>query len=429
MLAPLCSNLPRSQFGLLHPPLQGRSDHREHDIGEGRDKPSDHVDRRRRSYSRDRDRRRRSRSRSSDRRRYRSRSRSRDRRGSRRDRYPSPRRDRDRQRDRRRGGGGGPTTEEDELKKLDRTLRTVQAYNLSLRAEERDIFKLFSQAGPIMDIKIIRDRTTGRSKGFAYIEYQHHESVAPGLHLTGQLILGQPVMVKGSEAEKNMAWEAAQAAKRQAAMGISAAAAAPAAGTVPGRLLVSNLHPSLTEADLRPIFDNFGPVDFMMLQRDAMGVSQGTAILQYQNAAHATSARDNLSGVLDIQGMKIMLIDAPLEYNPAMAGVPGVTVPGMSGAAAPAVVEERLDVDADDGGGMRMTAQSRVELMSRLAANAGIEVPQLPTYGMGGPMGPAVGQPAGGVPQELAMEQGVLGPASPIPTQCLLIKNMFDPAE
>lgn len=33
------------------------------------------------------------------------------------------------------------------------------------------------------------------------------------------------------------------------------------------------------------------------------------------------------------------------------------------------------------------------------------------------------------VPSGLALEQGMLGPASPIPTQCLLLKNMFDPAE
>ena len=31
--------------------------------------------------------------------------------------------------------------------------------------------------------------------------------------------------------------------------------------------------------------------------------------------------------------------------------------------------------------------------------------------------------------QALALEQGLLGPASPIPTQCLLLKNMFNPAE
>jgi len=48
--------------------------------------------------------------------------------------------------------------------------------------------------------------------------------------------------------------------------------------------------------------------------------------------------------------------------------------------------------------------------------------------------GPPAMVPAGTVvlqagAQALALEQGVLGPASPIPTQCLLLKNMFNPAE
>ena len=48
--------------------------------------------------------------------------------------------------------------------------------------------------------------------------------------------------------------------------------------------------------------------------------------------------------------------------------------------------------------------------------------------------GPPTMVPAGTVvlqanAQALALEQGVLGPASPIPTQCLLLKNMFNPAE
>jgi RNA-binding protein 39 len=61
--------------------------------------------------------------------------------------------------------------------------------------------------------------------------------------------------------------------------------------------------------------------------------------------------------------------------------------------------------------------------MSKLAANAGLDttnVPQIPL--------PAT-RPQQGVPDALALEQGLLGPASPIPTQCLLLKNMFDPAE
>lgn len=59
---------------------------------------------------------------------------------------------------------------EKELRELDRDTRTVFAYNLNLKAEERDLFEFFSQAGEVADVKMIMDRNTRRSKGFAYIE-------------------------------------------------------------------------------------------------------------------------------------------------------------------------------------------------------------------------------------------------------------------
>ena len=62
---------------------------------------------------------------------------------------------------------------ERELMELDRDIRTVFAFNLSLKADERDIFELFSKAGSVLDVKIIMDRNTKKSKGFAYIEYQN----------------------------------------------------------------------------------------------------------------------------------------------------------------------------------------------------------------------------------------------------------------
>ena len=41
--------------------------------------------------------------------------------------------------------------------------------------------------GPLNDIKIITDKTTGRSKGFAYVEFQRKEDVINALALTGQV--------------------------------------------------------------------------------------------------------------------------------------------------------------------------------------------------------------------------------------------------
>ena len=68
---------------------------------------------------------------------------------------------------------------ERELKELDRDIRTVFAYNLPLRADERDLFKFFSAAGLVEDVRIITDRNTRKSKGFAYIEYANRVRAAP----------------------------------------------------------------------------------------------------------------------------------------------------------------------------------------------------------------------------------------------------------
>jgi RNA recognition motif-containing protein len=42
--------------------------------------------------------------------------------------------------------------------------------NLSFRTTEEDLQDLFSQAGNVTSIAIIKDRDTGRSRGFAFVE-------------------------------------------------------------------------------------------------------------------------------------------------------------------------------------------------------------------------------------------------------------------
>ena len=318
-----------------------------------------------------------------------------DRRGYKRDRRRSPY-------DRRARDDRQPV--EDEAAQLDRTMRTVQVYNLSLKADERNLFEFFSKAGPLVDIRIIKDRASGRSKGFAYVEYEKKDSIVPALSLTGGLLLGQAVMVKTSEAEKNVAWEAAQAAKKQAALQDQ--------GDSPlGRVKLSNVHPSLSEEFLKPIFEPFGAVSQVQVDRDDAGNSKGNAVIQFRNHDDAVRAVTELAGKIDIQGMVIGLqLEMPTAGNAGENGVGEATA-----------LDERLDVEADDGGGFRLSAQSRVALMNRLAANAGIEVPKMPTIGQG-----TVETKRR---DDVMLEQGVLGPASPIPTLCLLLKNAFDPSQ
>ena len=42
--------------------------------------------------------------------------------------------------------------------------------NLDYSATEDDLRKLFTQAGEVQSVNVIKDRDTGRSKGFAFVE-------------------------------------------------------------------------------------------------------------------------------------------------------------------------------------------------------------------------------------------------------------------
>ncbi|EIE25597.1 splicing factor, CC1-like protein [Coccomyxa subellipsoidea C-169] len=303
---------------------------------------------------------------------------------------------------------------ERELKELDRDIRTVFAYNLPLKAEERDLFEFFSKAGPIEDVKIIMDRNTRKSKGFAYIEYTNKADIVTAMALTGQILMGQAVMVKSSEAEKNLAWEAAQA-QNASMLQMSTIGNA---GTGPCKLYIGNLHPNIQEQDLKQVFEAFGAVEYITLQKDPTGRSQGYGFVQYQTTPDATKAMQQLDG-LDIAGSQISVKIAPLT-------------PAETAAAAAAAAGLDLDDAEGEHGGLKLTANARAALMQRLSGPTDLGV--LIADALGPLPGPPAMVPAGTVvmsagAQALAMEQGILGPSSPIPTQCLLLKNMFDPKE
>jgi len=108
-------------------------------------------------------------------------------------------------------------------------------------------------------VRLVTDRKR-KSKGIAYIEFGDIESVPLAIALTGQRLLGVPIIVQMSHAEKN----------RLAAMQAAAAAAAREAGqgnipgVIPGaaKLYVGSLHYNITEDMLRAIFEPFGKVRF-----------------------------------------------------------------------------------------------------------------------------------------------------------------------
>ncbi|KAK7857508.1 putative rna-binding protein 23 [Quercus suber] len=51
----------------------------------------------------------------------------------------------------------------------ERDQRTVFAYQICLKANERDVYEFFSKAGKVRDVRLIMDRNSRRSKGVGYV--------------------------------------------------------------------------------------------------------------------------------------------------------------------------------------------------------------------------------------------------------------------
>ncbi|XP_052286317.1 RNA-binding protein 39-like isoform X2 [Dreissena polymorpha] len=346
------------------------------------------------------------RSRSRDKDKEKKRSRSRDRKD--RDRKRSRSRDRKRKsRSPRRGGrrsiSKSPVREPPaELTPEERDARTVFCMQLSARIRPRDLEEFFSSVGEIKDcflqikdVRLITDNKTRRSKGIAYIEFKDTESVPLAIGLTNQKLLGVPIIVQASQAEKNRSQMAANIiAKTQV--------------TGPMRLYVGSLHFNITEDMLKGIFEPFGKIEDIKLIRDhETGKSHGYGFITYKNAEDAKKALEQLNG-FELAGRPMKVGNVTERQMDMQTG-------------------GQLDNDELDRAGIDLGATGRLALMAKLAEGTGFELPDyaknsLQMQGLGTQLIP-------GMPTPMVKPQVPAATASapPIATQCFMLSNMFDP--
>lgn len=67
--------------------------------------------------------------------------------------------------------------------------------NLSYGATDGDIESYFQKYGSIKDVKVITDRDTGRSKGFAFVTFDAAESANNALEADGKDLNGRNLKV------------------------------------------------------------------------------------------------------------------------------------------------------------------------------------------------------------------------------------------
>ncbi|MGJ3493899.1 splicing factor, CC1-like family [Piscirickettsia salmonis] len=74
-------------------------------------------------------------------------------------------------------------------------MKKLYVGNLPYSADEASLEGLFSPYGAVTSVKVIQDRDTGRSKGFAFVEFDEKEAAEAALELDGKDNGGRPMKV------------------------------------------------------------------------------------------------------------------------------------------------------------------------------------------------------------------------------------------
>ncbi|KAF3937574.1 Nucleolin [Dactylella cylindrospora] len=316
---------------------------------------------------------------------------------------------------RNRSKSGSPKLTEDE-----RDRRTVFVQQLAARLRTKELIAFFEKIGGVKEAQIVKDRVSGRSKGVGYVEFKEAESVPKAIALTGQRLLGIPIIVQLTEAEKN----------RQArAEGGHHQRDENHRHTIPfHRLYVGNIHFSITEKDLEHVFEPFGELEFVQLQKEESGRSRGYGFVQYRDPNQAKEALEKMNG-FDLAGRPIRVglgndkftpestaqilqrfNNGQQAYEGRQRNNPNQNA-NTSGAASA--------LDDTDVAGVNFNNFSRDALMRKLAR---VEEPAPQ------PNGDTNGEQKQRRPAPLPPKPQV-STSSTVASRCVVLKNMFDPAE
>lgn len=148
--------------------------------------------------------------------------------------------------------------------------RTAFVVNFDYATTEDDLKGLFSPFGNIVAIRIVKDQI-GRSKGYAYIEFETEKSAQSSLTLHGTLYKGRSLKVSISSppSRKNRREDEAQAFT----------------------VYVSGLPEDIEKADLEKLFGESGKLkDVRVIKERVTGKPKGFAYVEFEDSTSAENA-------------------------------------------------------------------------------------------------------------------------------------------
>ncbi|EQC51830.1 hypothetical protein [Bacteriovorax sp. DB6_IX] len=76
--------------------------------------------------------------------------------------------------------------------------------NLSYNIENSDLENLFSEVGSVVNVNVVRDRDTGRARGFGFVEMQSKDDADKAINdLHQRDFMGRALVVNMARAERS----------------------------------------------------------------------------------------------------------------------------------------------------------------------------------------------------------------------------------
>lgn len=161
--------------------------------------------------------------------------------------------------------------------------------NLDENVDDAELEKVFAAFGKITSALIGRDEQTGRSKGFAFINFETHAGAEAavnalnGTELHGRVLFVGRAQKKAERAEElRRQFEAEKMERSNKFVGVN--------------LYVKNLSETIDEEKLRHEFAAFGNVTSCKIMQDEKGVSRGFGFVCFSNSEESARALGEMNG-------------------------------------------------------------------------------------------------------------------------------------
>ncbi|GFR18737.1 polyadenylate-binding protein 1 [Trichonephila clavata] len=157
--------------------------------------------------------------------------------------------------------------------------------NIDLNWDDCDLLREFKQFGEIIDVKI--SESDGKSNGYGFVKFLKSSAAKEAIkRLNGIVVNNRKLVV-----EPFIPWTLRE--RKRSSLDF-----AKVSGVEYNNLHVKNLHKSITENELKTLFERFGPILSVKIPLDENGQSRGFGFVCFQKEEDASKAREEMDHFL-----------------------------------------------------------------------------------------------------------------------------------